>query len=116
MRKRSKSQTSKRFMRNMLSSLVLYGRVITTKSRAKLLKSEMSSVLSKVKGAKNDLSRTRMVNSIFYGGAAAKVIDEIGSYKSIKSYDYKIRQGDGIMQTIVEIEKEIKKVQSKARK
>lgn len=100
-------------MRNMLSSLVLYEKLITTKHRAKMLKSESLSVINKIKKTKDDMSRVKLVNKIFYGGAVKKIIDEIDGYKAVRTYDYKARHGDGSIQTIIEIEKEVKKASKK---
>lgn len=95
-------------MRNLLSSLVLYGKIVTTKQRSKWLKAEFQSIISKFKSTENVADRTKLANNAFFGGAVKKVIDEADTFRAVRVYDYKIRSGDGSIQTIVEIEREAK--------
>lgn len=116
MQRKSNSKTSQRFMRNLLSSLVLYGRIVTTKQRAKWLKAEFQSAVNKLKNSKGVAERTKLASKMFYGGAIKKVIDEVDTFRAVRIYDYKIRKGDGSIQTIVEIEKDAKKTLPKDKK
>jgi len=114
--RKSKSEAGNKRLRNLLSSLVLYERIITTQDKARQLKKGFLSIINKIKKAKKNISRTKFANKIFYGGAAKKIINEIETYKTIRTYNYKARSGDGSIQTIVEIEKEVKKASNKDNK
>lgn len=116
MQRKSNSKTSQRFMRNLLSSLVLYGRIVTTKQRSKWLKAEFQGIVNKLKGSKNVAERTKLANKVFYGGAIKKVVDEVDTFRAVRVYDYRVRKGDGSIQTIVEIEKDAKKPLPKDKK
>jgi ribosomal protein L17 len=99
-----KFQARKRLIRNQLSSLVLSGKVVTTSSKAKLLKSEtqkMISVLKKLEG----INRTRMIHGLLYGGAIKKMDNEFDSYQKVMLYKLNSRKGDGAALSQVVIEK-----------
>lgn len=104
MNSKSKSQTSKRFYRNLLSSLVLSGRVITTRARAERLKSEMESFLNNIRVRENSLARFRYIKKVLYGGAVNKAQIELTGEETVRIFDYKSRLGDGSLQTIVNLE------------
>lgn len=104
MNSKSKSQTNKRFYRNLLSSLVLSGRVITTKARAKRLKSEMEGFLNDISVRKDSLARFRYIKKVLYGGAVDKAQMELTGKETVRVFDYKSRLGDGSLQTIVNLD------------
>jgi len=104
MNSKSKSQTNKRFYRNLLSSLVLSGRVITTRARAKRLKSEMEDFLNNISVRKDSLARFRYIKKVLYGGAADKAQMELTGKETVRVFDYKSRLGDGSLQTTVNLD------------
>jgi len=89
-----KFQARERLMRNQLSSLVLNGKVITTLSKAKLLKSEMEKLIQKT-GKLEAVSRKRMIGGTLYSGAVKKLDDEYKTYKNVAIYKVYSRRGDG---------------------
>jgi ribosomal protein L17 len=105
MNSKSRSQSHKRFYRNLLSSLVLSGRVVTTKTRAKTLKSETQKFLGKLATSKDDLQKIKHLEGFLFGGAIDKASKEMSGKEVVRSYDYRNRSGDGALQTVVVIEK-----------
>jgi len=105
MNSKSKSQSHKRFYRSLLSSLILSNRVITTKTRAKTLKSEAQNLLSSIASSKDNLEKIKYLRGFLYGGAIDKAFKEIDGRETIRTYNYKNRSGDGALQAVVEINK-----------
>lgn len=86
-------------VRNLATSLVLYERIDTTETKAKVVKSFLDAVLARSK--KDNLNAVRYLNGIFFDrNATKKIIEELlPRYENrnsgfIKSYHLKNRLGD----------------------
>lgn len=95
-------------IRNLLTSLVLYEKVDTTKSKSKMVKSNFDRLIARNKKA--DLSARRNLLSILYDrNAVSKVIDElIPRYQArqsgfVRSFNLKARVGDAAPMTRLEL-------------
>jgi large subunit ribosomal protein L17 len=95
-------------LRNLLTSLVLYEKVDTTKSKSKILKSNFDRLIARNKKA--DLTARRSLFQILYDKKAVlKVIEElIPRYKTrnggyVRSYNLKARVGDSAPMTRLEL-------------
>jgi len=78
-------------LRNQLSSLVLYGEIQTTSPKAKFLKREADSFVSKL-NTLNSLEKSKLCNKVLYGPAIKKAQDE--KYSRISIYRVSKRFGD----------------------
>lgn len=95
-----KFQARKRLVRNQLSSLFLYGRIKTTKAKAKALKSEAQKLVSDLKNTEGH-NLVKRAREVLYGGASKKAVDIIASVKSISILSLPPRLGDGASSAIV---------------
>lgn len=102
---KSKSQTSKRLIRNQLSSLIIYGKIETTKPKSKLIKTEARRLINKINKLNNKVDKIRFLKKYLYGGAVEKSVNDISDNSVIVSYDTKERLGDNSLKTVVEIKK-----------
>lgn len=89
----------------MVSSLILFEQVKTTAPKAKALKSEMESLIFKLKAMDNEVNAKRYLASTLYGGAKEKAYDFRNSYTCVKLYKLDRRLGDGAQEVIVRLEK-----------
>ena len=101
-----KSQVRKRFLRNLLSSLILFEQVKTTSPRAKALRGEMQSLISRLKSMDNEVNTKRYIASTLYGGAKEKAFDLKDSFKDVKLYKLGRRLGDNAETVLVKLVRE----------
>lgn len=106
MAKIKKFQSGRRLMRNQVSSLVIEEKVVTTKTKAKVLKTEMERVLSRVKRTENELERLRYLKAILYGGAVKKLLDNPNKFTSVSKIALKNREGDNAPLAVVVLNSE----------
>ena len=98
-----KSQPRKRLLRNMLSSLILFESITTTSAKAKALKSEAQSFISKLNKETDAFNLKRMIAANLYGGAKQKAYDMKNDFETVKSYKIDERFGDGAPRMIVKL-------------
>jgi len=109
-----KFQPRKRLMKNQLSSLILFDKVKTTKAKAKVLKSQAQKLICDISKL-DSLQKIRRAKRELFGGAAIKIVDEIGKIKSVSLFNLSPRSGDGAPQALVVINKvEEKKSKTKS--
>ncbi len=72
-------------LRNLAESLVLHGSIVTTKAKAKALRTVIEPLITKAKRA-NEVDREKINQVLYTGKAVKKLIDEIAPR-------YKDRQG-----------------------
>jgi len=109
-----KAQARNRLMRNQLSSLILFESVTTTVAKAKALKAEAQSLISKLNSSTDEVNTKRYINSVLYGGAQLKAYDKRSDFESIKTYKLDERFGDGAPRMIVKlVVAQAKKVEAK---
>mgnify|MGYP001134589554 CR=1 FL=1 len=101
----SNPRISARLTRNMMSSLVMSGKIKTTKKKAGDIKEAFQKFTSRVKKIEGETERYRFAKKYLFGGAPKKLIDEIETYSKIKTYSLSERKGDGALEVIVKIEK-----------
>jgi len=106
-----KYQARKRLLKNLLSSLILFEKIITTEALAKELKREAEKLTSEIKKSKNKMNEVRVARQYLYGGAQQKLIDKKESFRGVSSYRINKRRGDGASQVLVQIELKESKVQ-----
>jgi ribosomal protein L17 len=99
-----KHQARKRLLRNLLSSLILFEKIVTREALAKAVKSEAEKLISKIKSSKNLADKAKLAQKYLYGGARQKLVDKGDSYESISFYRLNERKGDGAMRVLVQIE------------
>ncbi|OPX29710.1 MAG: 50S ribosomal protein L17 [Candidatus Omnitrophica bacterium 4484_171] len=104
---RSRAQR-KALVKSLLRSLVIYGRIRTTKSKAMAIRSYMDRLISRAK--KNDLSSRRLSYNVLGSHTLVKkLFDEIGPrFKDINGgytrvFNIGYRRGDGALVSIVEL-------------
>jgi large subunit ribosomal protein L17 len=95
-------------IRNMVTSLVLYEKIDTTKPKAKMLKSYIDKIISRSKKA--DLAAIRNLHKIFFDDNAVKKVIEVlvPRYKDrtsgfTRTYNLKNRLGDNAEMMRVEL-------------
>lgn len=98
-----KYQARNRLMRNQLSSLVLFESVTTTVAKAKQLKTEAQSLISKLKQSTDEVNTKRYLGSLLYGGAKIKAYDMRDSFDCVKTYRLEERFGDGAQRMMVKL-------------
>lgn len=99
-----KHQARKRLLKNLLSSLILFEKIITTETLAKALKRETEKLIGETRKNKDHMSGMRLAKKYLYGGAQQKLIDKKDSYKNVSLYRINKRRGDGASQMLVRIE------------
>ena len=110
-------RTSNQLVRNLISSLVLYGSVVTTEARAKNLKSEVEKLISRSK--KLDLTVRRRLITSFSKDVATRLLeqvipqfkDRVGGYARVIKLPHRL--GDNAPMGRVEFVEEIKGSTSK---
>lgn len=98
-----KAQARNRLMRNQLSSLILFESVTTTVAKAKALKAEAQSLVSKLNSSTDEVSTKRYISSVLYGGAQLKAFDKRLELLSIRTFKLHERFGDGAPRMIVKL-------------
>jgi len=116
-----KSSHRKALIKNQLRSIIASGKVETSTAKAKVLKGELESVLSKIqKGSEKDLALIRELHRVFGSDDLVKKALEIGKKESLNITIRKVgfRSGDNTELSKVEIVgyKGRKKVQKKGEK
>ncbi|MCI5674686.1 MAG: 50S ribosomal protein L17 [Ezakiella sp.] len=95
-------------LRNMTTSLLVHGRIVTTVERAKELRRLADKMITL--GKRDDLHAKRQVNSFLYGNEAAKKVfteynakyaDRNGGYTRIVKTG--VRRGDAAEMCIIEL-------------
>lgn len=92
-----------RLVKNQLTSLVINERLVTTQSKAKILKHEAQALISLLTTPTDLVNLRRKLNNILYGKAIDKVLEEGKFYKSVSIYKTKKRAGDSAMMSIVSL-------------
>lgn len=90
-----KFQNRNRLGRGLVSSLLLYEKVLTTETKARMLKQETERVVSRLNTAKDDLLLMRYLKANLYGGAVKKAFDNKGQFASVSTVKLFQRHGDG---------------------
>jgi ribosomal protein L17 len=98
-----------RLIRNQLSSLILFEKVMTTQAKAKALKSEAEHLVYKINSSKEDFNLVRDLSKVLYGGSIRKAIDTKGSFISVSMIKSDTRYGDGAKRALVILNKKIEK-------
>ncbi|MDO8513359.1 MAG: 50S ribosomal protein L17 [bacterium] len=103
-----KKANREHLLRNLVTSLILYERITTTRPKAKEVKKEIDRLITTAK--KNNLVSYRQVMAYVFDDNAAKKIKEIliprfttRTSGFTKSYHYGKRTGDAAEMTIVEL-------------
>jgi large subunit ribosomal protein L17 len=111
-----KSQPRKRLLKNLVSSLILFEQITTTAPKAKALKGEMQSLISKLKSMDNEVNSKRYLASVLYGGAKVKAYDFKDLYKEVKLFKLGRRFGDNAETVMVKLVREETKTAKSAEK
>ncbi len=95
-------------VRNLLTSLFLYGKVQTTNARAKALSSEAEKLITKAKGQKETFNSIRVFEQVLYMSEASKsAMKFIEKTKKTSGFTratkIKNRVGDGALLVQVEL-------------
>ena len=98
-----KFQVRNRFIRNMLSSLILFEQIQTTPQKAKALQAKAGEFFNKISKMDNEVNTKRYIKSVLYGGAQEKAFDYRTSFKHIKTYRVANRLGDNAQMMIVKL-------------
>lgn len=96
-------------VKNLLTSLFIYGKVETTLSKAKILRSLANKALSRAFRYTHTFNAIRYLNTILFHDIASKrIIDEYkpkyeGKTNYVRMIKNGIRKGDGAPKAIVEL-------------
>ena len=95
-----KKSARDRLIRNLLSSLVLYGEISTAAAKAKVLKSQAQKLIH-LKDEQEGFNRKRLLEKILYGGATEMF--ESKKYSSVSIFILDQRFGDGAQKMLVRL-------------
>ena len=98
-----------RLIRNQMSSLILFEKVITTLPKARALKSEAEKLVSKINSSNEKFNLVRDLAKVLYGGSVSKAIDTKGTFVSVSMVKLDTRFGDGAKRAMVMLNKKVEK-------
>ena len=96
-----KSQARSRLIKNLTSSLILYGQIKTTLPKAKATKQDAQRVISRAQTTKDVVALNRFLRNDLYGGAIKKLPEIASQIKSVSVLKLDTRFGDGSQEALV---------------
>ena len=98
----------KALIRNLLTSIFLYGKVKTTEAKAKALSSEVEKLITRVKRQKEEFNAIRELNRVLFTETASrKALEYIKNTPKTSGYSRRVkigfRDGDGALLIHVEL-------------
>lgn len=98
----------KAMLRNLMTSLFLYGKVQTTDAKAKALASQAEKLITRVKNQSQDFNALRaLMQDLFTETASRKAFEYIKNTKKTSGYTRRTkigyRTGDGALLVLVEL-------------